>query len=216
MTEMEICERMIRAVEIADMGSHVGPSPLRAQQLPYVHSQIDMNGWGKKPGEKDQLHKEDADAHAAHRREFFDKVSASARDVSEAEAAWGWLALVEKDDHRFALASWARCMADNKRRFFKDWCRKQGISEKTGRKRKDCAVARIHAQLIRSDMQDCDSGSDEGLPDEPETGHVDGRIGQAWRPDQYPLQASSNVTEFDWAAKRNERRRQQERRKRAA
>ena len=118
MTELEIAERMIRAAEIEDRLPRVGPGRLKAQNLPYVHSEADMLNWGKRVGEKDQLRKEDAEAHAAHRREFWERVSVSARDVSEAEEAWGWLALVETWEHRAALAAWARCMADNKRQFW--------------------------------------------------------------------------------------------------
>src|SRR6185369_9084356 len=44
----EIAERFIRAAEIERAShEHVGPAPLRAQQLPYVHDQADKNGWGK-------------------------------------------------------------------------------------------------------------------------------------------------------------------------
>lgn len=62
----EIQDRLIDAEttmrELSD--GRVGPAPLRAQQLTYVHTRTDRNGWGKRPGEKDQLLKEDADAHS--------------------------------------------------------------------------------------------------------------------------------------------------------
>lgn len=213
MTELEITERLILAAEIEDRLPRVGPAHLKAQQLAYVHSDADMRGWGKRRGEKDQLKKEDAEAHAAHRREFWDKVIVSARNVSEAEEAWGWLALVDDADKRVALASWAGCMADNKRRFFKDWCRRAGISEKTGRKRKDAAVSIIHARLARSDVQDYDIDLDEGLLECAEMGHVDGRIGNARRNDPYLIKDSTEPN-FSWSQKRNERRRQQEAKRR--
>lgn len=223
MTELEIAERMIRAAEIEDRLPRVGPGRLKAQKLPYVHSEADMLNWGKRIGEKDQLRKEDAEAHAAHRREFWERVSVSARDVSEAEEAWGWLALVETWEHRAALAAWARCMADNKRQFFKDWCAKQGISEKTGRKRKDRAITRIHAHLVRSDVQHCDNGVGDGLPDCPEMEHVSdtldaGCIGRfTWRDDPAfkPIDLPE-IRSFDWAAKRNAHRRKMAERRRKA
>jgi hypothetical protein len=214
MTELEITERLIRAAEVEDRLPRVGPARLKAMAMPYVHTEEDMRGWGKRVGEHDRLRKEDADAHALHRREFWDRVSVTARDVSEAEEAWGWLALVENVDHRAALAAWAGCMADNTRRFFKDWCKGAKISEKTGRKRKDRAVTSIFAHLVRSDVQNADIGSDQGLLDHPETEHVDGRIGDAWRENAYPLSQSSKVPEFDWHERRNERRRQQEAKRR--
>lgn len=217
MNEMEITERLILAAEIAAVGNHVGPSRLKAMALPYIHTDEDMRGWGKRAGERDFLLKEDADRHAVHRREFWEHVSVTARQVSEAEEAIGWYALVDDEKHRMALAGWVGCMADNKRRFFKDWCKRMGISEKTGRKRKDAAITRIFAHLVRSDVQNCDIGSDEGLLDTPETDDVDGRIGNAWRGDPYSLKVSTNIPEFDWHQRRNERRRQQEaKRKRAA
>lgn len=216
MTELEIAERLIRAAEIEDRGAMVGPAPLRAQQFAYVHSVEDMLGWGKRIGERDFLRKEDADAHALHRREFWEKVSVTARDVSEAEEAWGWLRLVENTDHRAALAGWARCMADNKRQFFKDLCKRWEVTEKTGRRWKDKAIARIYAHLVRSVVQNCDNGVEGGIVDTPEIEDIDGRIGDAWRPAGYALGCSSGVSEFSWAAKRNERRRKlAERRRRA-
>jgi len=223
MTELEIAERLIRAAEIEDRLPRVGPGSLKAQKLPYVHSEADMLNWGKRVGEKDQLRKEDAEAHAAHRREFWDRVSVSARDVSDAEEAWGWLSMVENEAQRAALAAWAGCMADNKRRFFKDWCAKQGISEKTGRKRKDRAIARIYAHLVRSDVQHCENGAGDGLPDTPEIEHVADTIGAGcidrftWRDDPaFKPVDLPEIRSFDWAEKRNAHRRKMAERKRKA
>ncbi len=213
MTELEITERLILAAEIADHGNHVGPMHLRAQQLPYVHSQADMNGWGKKPGERDMLRKEDADAHATHREKFFSSIPDDPRSVSEAEEAVGWYRLVEDEGHRAALAGWVECMANCRRMFFKDWCQRAGISEKTGRKRKNAAVASIHAHLVRSDVQNYRNGSVEGLLDTPEIGHVDARIGDAWRGEPYWIGNSSGEDDFDWSDKRNEHRRKMAKRK---
>lgn len=210
MTELEITERLIRAAEIEERLPQVGPARLKAMALPYVHTAEDMRGWGKRVGERDFLRKEDADRHATHRREFWDRVSVTARDFSEAEEAVGWYALVENGDHREALAAWAGCMADNRRRFFKDWCYKVGISEKTGRKRKDRAVSRIYAQLVRSDVQNYDISRLEGLLDTPEIGDGDGTIGNAWRGDYYSLKRSSGDGDFDWSDKRNAHRRKRD------
>lgn len=214
MNEIEITERLILAAEIEDRLPRVGPARLKAMALPYIHTDEDMRGWGKRSGEPDSLLKEDADRHATHRREFWERVSVTARDFSEAEEAVGWYALVENDSHRAALAAWVECMADNKRKFFKDWCRSANISEKTGRKRKDAAITRIYAQLVRSNVQDCNIPSREGLLDTPEIDDVEGRIGDAWRGDPYRLSQSSGALDFSWAAKRNERRRERERRRR--
>lgn len=216
MTELEITERLIRAAEIEDRLPQVGPARLKAMALPYVHTAEDMRGWGKRAGERDFLRKEDADRHATHRREFWERVSVTARDFSESEEAVSWYALVENGDHREALAAWAGCMADSKRRFFKDWCYDSGISEKTGRKRKNAAIARIYAQLVRSDVQNYDISRLRGLLDTPEIDDIDATVGNAWRGDPYSLKRSSSDGDFDWSDKRNARRRQREARKRKA
>lgn len=208
MTELEIMERLILAAEIESAAhrGRVGPKRDQSLNLGYVHDWADKNGWGKERLKEEEIEFQDSIARRPTRSQ-----------VSEAEEAWGWLALVSVEAHRQALAAWAGCMADNKRRFFKDWCKRQGISEKTGRKRKDAAVASIRAQLVRSDVQNCDNGSGKGLPDTPETDDVDGRIGDAWR-DGFRLCSIPDLQDFSWAAKRNERRRKRDaaRRKREA
>lgn len=209
MTELEITERLILAAEIegaaafVNVGPGRGPGYVQAMALPYVHDWADKNGWGKERLKQDE-------------REFQESVSRrpTPAQISEAEEAVGWYTLVENDDHRVALAAWVACMVDNKRQFFKDWCRDARISEKTGRKRKDAAIARIHAQLVRSDVQNCNILADEGLLDDPGIGDVDGRIGDAWRGDPYSLKQASGALDFSWAQKRNERRRRQHEAKR--
>jgi hypothetical protein len=204
MNEVEITERLILAAEIegaaafANVGPGRGPGYVRAMALPYVHDWADKNGWGKERLKQDE-------------REFQESVfrRPTPAQISEAEEAVGWYALVENEDHRRALAVWVDCMVDNKRRFFKDWCQCEKISEKTGRKRKDAAIARILAQLVRSDVQNCNNAPEEGLFGTPEMDDVDGRIGDAWRGDPYSLKHSSGALDFSWAQKRNERRRKQ-------
>ena len=206
MTELEITERLILAVEIEraagyyNVGPGRGPGYVRAMALPYVHDFADKAGWGR------ERHKDDE-------KEYQDSVSnrPTPAMVSEAEEALSWYSLVDDEDHRAALAAWVDCMAGN--RFFKDWCHQSRISEKTGRKRKNAAVTSIHAQLVRSDVQNCRNGSVEGLLDTPEIGHVDDRIGDAWRGEPYFLAAGSREDDFDWSDKRNEYRRKQARRK---
>lgn len=205
MNEIEITERLILAVEIEDAArrGRIGPKGDQSLNLGYVHDWADMNGWGKERLKEDE-------------REFQESVfrRPTPAQISEAEEAVGWYALVENEDHRRALTAWVACMADNKRLFFKDWCKYENVSEKTGRKRKDAAVARILAQLVRSGVQNCNIPSREGLLDTLEIDDVDGRIGDAWRGDPYRLSQSSGALDFSWAAKRNERRRERERRRR--
>lgn len=243
MNQGDIAERLIRAAEIEQAGARVGPAPLRAQQLPYAHSEEDMRNWGHRRGERRsrdpkanacRLRPEDADAHALYRREFWEYLGVTARDVSEAEEAWGWYALVDDEDNRAALAAWVRCMADHKRLFFKDWCKNIGITAKTGRARKNRAIASIHAQLDRRDVQNNDSGGFEGFPCTPEIGDIEpniaGRVQEqngitSWTADDAfnsflinPKSVRNRVdvdeAGFSWAAKRNQRRRQREAKKR--
>lgn len=206
MTELEITERLILAVEIERAAGHFnvgpgrGPGYVKAMALPYVHDWTDKNGWGKERLKADE-------------KEYQDSVfnRPTPQMISEAEEAMGWYALVANEDHRTALAAWVDCMAGN--RYFKDWCHQSRISEKTGRKRKNAAVASIRAHLVRSDVQNCDIGSVEGLLYTPEIGHVDDRIGDAWRGQPYFLAAQSADEDFSWADKRNERRRKMAKRK---
>ena len=220
MNDLEIAERLVAAAEIEDRLPAPGPKRLKAQQLPYVHTNDDMKGWGKRPGERDFLRREDADRHATHRREFWEQVPSNARAMSEAEEAWGWLALVEDDDARAALAAWARCMADHKRQFFQDWCRSIGISREAGRRRKNRALAIIRAHLARSDMQNSDNGPSLVLHRGTENGHIadttaavgddeEGR--RAWHSDRaFTSLFSNEAADFSWATKRWERRRRRE------
>lgn len=207
MTELEITERLILAVEIERAAGHFnvgpgrGPGYIKAMSLGYVHDWADKNGWGKERLKADE-------------QEYRDSVfrRPTPAMISEAEEALSWYAFVFKEDHRAALAAWVDCMAGN--RFFKDWCRRAGISEKTGRKRKNAAVTSIRAHLVRSGVQNCGIGSAEGLLEPAQIGHVDDRIGDAWRGDPYSLEHSSKALDFSWAEKRNERRRQREAAKR--
>jgi hypothetical protein len=207
MTELEITERLILAAEIEGAAGHFnvgpgrGPGYVKAMALPYVHSWADMNGWGKERLKEDEREYQDS----VHRQP-------TPQMVSEAEEALGWYSVVENPDHRHALAAWVGCMADNGRRYFKDWCYRHDISEKTGRKRKNAAIASIRAHLVRSDVQNYDNGSGEGLPDTPETDDVDGRIGDAWR-DGFCLRSIPEIESFDWADKRNAHRRKMAKRK---
>ncbi|MFC3208126.1 hypothetical protein [Aquamicrobium soli] len=201
MTELEITERLILAVEIeraagnVNVGPGRGPGYIKAMSLGYVHDWADKNGWGRERLKADEQEYQDS---------VFRRPTPAM--VSEAEEALTWYALVRNEDHRAALAAWVDCMAGH--RFFKDWCAQAGISEKTGRKRKNAAVASIHAHLVRCDVQNCDIWSAEGLLEPGEIGHVDDRIGDAWRGEPYFLTARSGEDDFNWAAARNKRRRQ--------
>lgn len=215
------------AVEIEDASYayRVGPNPVRSLQLPYEHSWADRNGWGK------IRHEEES---AALWRAILNRPSP--QQITEAEEALSWFGLVGDDKERTALAAWARCMADSKRQFFKDWCAENGIHPETGRRRKDRAITRIFVQLNRSDAQDCENAGLGVLPDAPEMEDIGatfpkslpkGNPSYTWRDDDafQPIvfarkegtrEIETLADDFSWATKRNERRRQRDAQKRKA
>lgn len=227
MTPIEIEERLILAAEIEEFGERVGPERLKAFKLPYIHTAADKAGWNKKRGDREcQLKAEDADALAAERREFFDgkMKRPTARQFSEAEEAWGWYALVDGDDNRAALAGWARCMARHEQMHFKDWCRRNGIHEETGRRRKNRAIGSILAKLARRTLQNNETAGSGVLPETPEISDKCATVEEcapdrggfrAWGDDSsfQPIVVGIDH-DFSWAEKRNEIRRQREARKR--
>jgi hypothetical protein len=229
----DIGERLIRAAEIIDRLDHVGPRHLRGQALPYVHSVEDMRNWGRKLGERRskapdadadacRLHPEDEDAHSLYRREFWESIDASARAMTEAEEAIGWLALVEKDENRAALAAWAGCMASAKRRFFKDWCATQRISEQTGRRRKERAIVDILARISRSGVQNDATTVQRVLLDAPEIDHLGDTLREPldgwvrvprWKDDPSTRPIFDGNDDFSWADSRNEKRKNRRKQK---
>jgi hypothetical protein len=212
----EIAEKFIRAAEVERAShEHVGPAPLRAQQLPYVHDHVDKNGWGKSPLQRvikkgrliqgDWLDEKD-DPLADERKAFWDRlgVTATAEELRELDALFGGKA-------------------------FRRWCfQVEGIHPETGRRRKDRALARISAQMVRSDVQNSDIDGCGVLQSGPEISDVCDTFGEDagkreglnnWAAEDAFAPFLENVIhDFSWAAKRNERRRQREaaKRKKAA
>lgn len=212
----EIAERLIEAAEIIHNSvEHVGPAHARSLPLPYEHSQADKNGWG-------------SERLAEERKEFWESLSRrpSARQVSEAEEAQGWYALVSVEQNREALAGWVHCMAG--RGHFYDWCKKRGFHVETGRRRKDRALLEIQVRLDGRMGQHSETDLQRVLPNTPEIDDIgatiatdvkskDGILG--WTAEDAILTVFGGPTvDFSWAERRNERRRQREaaKRKRAA
>lgn len=233
----EIQDRLISAeTTIRELSEgRVGPAPLRAQQLPYVHTRKDRNGWGKRPGEKDQLLKEDSDAHSIYRREFWEQFEPdpTPEEISIANQVKDWVMLVDDEAERRSLQAWVRAMAGGKS--FARWCKTvEHIAVMTGRRRKNRAINKIMMQLSgKTDLHD-EIGPKGVLPVTPEIGDVSATLasdaqGQetgltswadddAFQPIYYtPIGRGSEVEvdgDFTWAKRRNERRRQREAAKR--
>ena len=210
MNEGDIAERFIRAAEIDRMDERVGPKHLKAQAMPYVHTQADKNGWG---GER----------LAEERKEFWERLGrrVSPREMSEAEETKRWLALVKNSDERAALINWADCMAGDGH--FKDWCFARGIHPETGRRRKDRAVLRILLAIGCKPLQHNDFTVSEGLLDHPDLSDIPVNIrDDAPRtfaeisPGAKPMRCDfdTDLSGFDWAETQNQRRRERDAKRR--
>ncbi|TPL40677.1 hypothetical protein [Mesorhizobium sp. B2-4-6] len=222
----EIAELFIRMAEV-DRASHehVGPSQPRSLALPYVHSQTDKNGWGKAPGDFLAVGE---DPLADERRAFWERLGAlpTAQELSALEEIFDWLKAVENEKERRALLAWSRSKVGGKS--FRRWCFKvEGIHPETGRRRKDRALERIRAKLVRSPSEESENPVSGVLRSGDEKGHFSGTIeedgGEREGLDYWAADGalSSFLTDgkddFSWATKRNERRRQREaKRKRKA
>lgn len=215
----EIAEKFIRAAEIERaMQIHVGPKPLRAQQLPYVHDYADKAGWRKEVGDKLIA---GADPLAEERKAFWERlgVMPSAHEIAELDALYDWLTSTDSDGERRALLAWARSKVGGKS--FRRWCFKvEGIHPETGRRRKDRALMKIQAHLGGRPMQHNENPeirvlhvgaeiSDVSATFAEDVGKRDGL--DSWlSPDAFTTDFSLTHADFSWAAKRNERRRQRE------
>lgn len=242
----EIQDRLISAeTTIRELSEgRVGPAPLRAQQLPYVHSEADMRNWGHRRGDKRssdpkadacRLLKEDEEAYSIFRQEFWElfDTGPTPEEVSTAYAVREWVMLVDDPGERRALWAWVIAMAGGRK--FARWCKTvEHIAVMTGRRRKNRAINKIMMQLSgKCDLHD-EIGPKGVLPVTPEIGDVSPTLatdaqGQetgltswadddAFQPIYYtPIGRGSEVEvdgDFTWAKRRNERRRQREAAKR--
>lgn len=209
-TGREIGERFIRAVQIAERLYHVGHSSGGRAAWPlYNYTQADKNGWG-------------TERLAAERVAFWNSLDRAPKrwEISQAEETQSWLQFVDDEDERLCLVSWARCMASNA--FFQDWCKRQGISRETGRRRKERAVLRILLKLDCKTLQHNEIDVFGLLRDTPEISDIDVNIGEGathWQATNAKPMAcdfDSSLDNFDWARKQNELRREREKKRRAA
>lgn len=207
-TGREIGERFIRAVQIAERLYHVGHGQSKAAWPLFVYTQADKNGWG-------------TERLAAERQAFWNSINHAPKrwEISQAEETQSWLRFVDDESERLALVSWARCMASNE--FFQDWCKRNGISRETGRRRKERAIIRIMIGLGCGVLYHNESAAIGMLQDPPEISDKSVNIGEGathWIAEHARTlicDFDSDLGNFDWAAKQNERRRAREKRKAA-
>jgi hypothetical protein len=232
MNTAEIAASFIRAAEIDRcIHEHVGPAPLRAQRLPYVHDQADKNGWGKSRDarivdKKGRLVQGDwLDEHedplAEERRAFWERLGMqpTAEELARLDIVFDWLTVADDDGDRRALLAWARSKVGGKS--FRRWCFDvEGIHPETGRRRKNRAIEHIKAHLSRRGMQNDAAAGIRVLLPQPEivdvsdtiaedVGRRDG-LNSAMAPDGFARDFSPATMDFSWADKRNQLRRQRE------
>lgn len=213
----QIAELFIRAAEVERASpEHVGPAPLRAQQLPYVHDIQDKRNWRKEPGDK--LAK-GADPYAEERQAFWERMGLmpTAAELRELDGLYDMLMLVDDDGQRRALLAWARSKVGGKA--FRRWCfTVEGIHPETGRRRKDRALVAISRSLSRSGAQNSETGRSPLLHSGGENEHISDTIAEdvssreklnSWMSENARL-ACEGEADFSWAQKRWERRRKRE------
>lgn len=238
----QIQDLLIDAVRLdRETHEHVGPRALRAQQLPYEHDYADRVGWGRVPHDKlCQLAPEDGDPHKQAGRDFWDQYNRDpdASEISRAERVLSWVNAVDKPEERRALLAWATSKVGGKA--FRRWCFAiEGISQTTGLKRKDRALVKIREHLACRIGQHDETLPEAGLLRAGQIGDVSATIAAGadegeglnhWRSAETSLPASANylnartgdrrldvpASAFSWAAKRNERRRRQAEKRKAA
>ncbi len=215
----DIAQRFIRAAEVERASrEHVGPAPLRAQQLPYVHTYADKAGWRKEPGDK--LEK-GADPLAEERKAFWERMGMmpTGEELRELDGLYDLLMLVGNDGERRALLAWARSKVGGKA--FRRWCFDvEHIHPETGRRRKDRALFTIEHRLGGNCSQDSAEGGPGLLHRGPDFGDVSGTLDEdagrreglnSWMADgALASVVSDSPADFSWARKRWERRRRQE------
>ncbi|KHJ56291.1 hypothetical protein LA66_06930 [Aureimonas altamirensis] len=223
MTEAEVAEMFIRVAQTDQKLPRSGEKPKAygSYALPYVHSQADMNGWGSRPGERDQLKPEDREQHAAHRASFWEgrNARATTAEVTEWQAAITLVGTLKNESQRRALWAWAFSKVGLGS--FKDWCfNKEGIHPETGRRRKDRAISLISRSLAGRTVLPDDLQAQGVLAEPPENAYLehtfeDGAQKRAtdnsWRsdPSLKPI-FDSTIRDTSWADRRNERRRRME------
>lgn len=212
------------------------PEPLRAQHIPYLHTLSDMQGWfsvnGKTRSERksnrkktgDQQEEGDLGRYVEERMQLWDPdhQKLEPTDVSDWEKRMHLVSLVSVEKNRRALWGWAKAKSGGLP--FTKWCKREGIHEMTGQRRKDKAIGEL-LHVLRKHAQHTQNGEIAVLPLPPVFWHVSDNIAANApkeertvhrEPDAKPMACffDSDFTDFSWAIKRNELRRQREAKRR--
>lgn len=225
MTPEQIEELFIAAAETDRRLPSSGerPATLKAQAIPYFHSQIDVQGWG---GERYQQ----------ERADFLSNRTTRLRtsDVSRWELCNELMRFVPRERDRRCLWAWAMSEAKTlrlpvvedgemimKRASFSRWCKDvERIHRNTGTHRKDAAVSCIVAIFVRNTLADIRKLQNTTLQNTPEISDKQVIIGadREWTwtaPDAFSSEFPK-ASRFNPDKVRNEQRRAREAKRRQA
>lgn len=226
MTPEQIEELFISAAEterrLPSMGER--PAKLKAQAIPYFHSQIDVNGWGS------ERYQEERQDFLSHKTTRLRKV-----DISNWELCNELVTFIPRERDRRCLWAWAMCEAGTlrapksidgekimARSTFSRWCRDvEHIHRNTGTQRKNVAVSCIEAIFLRNTLADIRKLQictlQEGMKISDNGSKLDEQPTSVWRSeDAFSLKEVPDAQDFSWAEKRNQMRRDRERKRQAA
>lgn len=192
MTRQELEALFIRAAETEKLLPMNGAKPVknpRGYVLQWVHETADVNLRrretrleAKPRNRKDpRLEKLEAgdDPLDSWRWDwlFIEPLKVEQTDVTNWELCLSLIGdLVTDAANRRALWAWSHARVGGMP--FKVWCRSQGLHEITGRRRKNRALDEISVKLVRDGSTTSVFRPSGVLPVCPETGHVDGTIGE--------------------------------------
>ena len=219
-TPEQIEELFISAAEtearLPPMGER--PAALKAQALPYFHSDIDVKGWG-------------AERYQEERADFLSLRTTRLRraEIARWELCNDLVKLVTNVRRRRCLWAWSQAEAGTlrapkiidgetvvKRASFSRWCRDvENIHRNWGMECKNRAIEEISSTFARNALSDMQKSGICTLQDGPEIGDKTGNIEEArtfiWMtPDAFTARENPEAQDFSWAVKRNEARKQRE------
>lgn len=209
-----ITELFTRAAEIdAKLPDTARPAQLKAMNLGFIHTRAEMNGWFSE------------DKHAANWAWLDPRnLRTTTNDIGLWEVSMELMKLVRNIDQRRALWAWARseakclCLDNTRKRIpFRRWCIDvEGILPATGNWRRNAAISSIELTFASKGLQHNDFAHEPDFTNHPENDDKRGMI----RADRIKQPSRDDIdyglTEFNWAAAQNARRREREKKRKAA
>ncbi|ASW06287.1 hypothetical protein [Rhizobium sp. 11515TR] len=196
------------------------PAQLKAQALPYFHTQAEVFGWG-------------AERYVEELRDFYTHKSTrlQSQEVSRWELCNELMTFVPRKRDRRCLWAWAAAEARSLRAVptgqteaqkmsFSRWCQDvEHIHRNTGARRKDAAVSCIAAIFLRKTLEDIRSLQNAMLQEPHKISDKCINIAEPrhWNDSDVVAQKEAiRAQRFDWVQWRNEQRRKADLRRRQA